>query len=73
MGDKHITYEQLVLAGAASLKPGEKWMIGHPDGLLEMTASDDFTWPVKAFCEATGLDWDEAKEQGYCLVKAAVS
>lgn len=45
----------------------EKWCISHPEGPLYDTASDSPFAPVIIFCEALGVDWEDAKEQGYFL------
>lgn len=68
-----MTYDQLIEAGARSLGADEYWVISHPEGPLELTASKDFGYPIRVFCDATGLDWDEAVEQGWFLGKIEVS
>lgn len=65
-------FQAIVAAGAAALGPDEFWCIGHPDGLLEQTASKDLTYPVRLFCTALGVDWDDAQEQGYHLTRATL-
>ena len=69
MTEPTFTYKQLVDAGKASLEPGELWCIYHPDGPFEMTASEDFTQPVRIVCMALDADWDDLVEQGFYLGK----
>lgn len=57
----------LIAAAAGSLGPNEYWCISHPEGALEETASKDLTYPVRVFCEALSIDWDDARDQGYRL------
>ncbi len=67
--DEKIGYDELIAIGERSLADGEMWCIFHPDGLLEMTASKDLTFPVRTVCNALNADWDDLREQGFYLGK----
>lgn len=68
--DRGITAQDLIAMGINSLGPDERWCISHkPEGPIVDTASLDFTYPVRLFCEALGVDWDHASDQGYYLTK----
>jgi hypothetical protein len=65
-----MTYEQLIAAGATSLKADEFWCICHPDGPpLQQTASKAFDRPVIIICTVLNADWDDLQEQGFYLDK----
>lgn len=66
-------FQQIVAAGAAGLGVMEFWCVTHDDGDLEMTASKDMTVPVKIFCDALGMDWEDAVGQGYSLGKITLT
>lgn len=68
-----MEFNQVVIAGAAGLEQMEFWCITHPDGDLIETASKDLTLPVRIFCEALGVDWSDANEQGYSLGKVVLT
>ena len=61
---------QVLVAGAAGLAKMEFWCVTHPEGDLVDTASKDLMVPVRVFCEALGMDWGDANEQGYTLGRA---
>ena len=67
-----LRFGNLIAVGAAGLEPNEFWCIGHPDGVLEMTASKNFAAPVWTICEALSADWDDLTEQGYHLCKVVL-
>lgn len=67
------TYNEVLAAGAAGLDVMEFWCITHPDGDLIETASKDLTVPVRVFCDALGVDWDDAQKDGYSLGKVTLS
>lgn len=60
-------FEEVIADGAAGLSELEFWCITHVDGDVIATASKDLTMPVRTFCDALGLDWDEAVDMGYTL------
>jgi hypothetical protein len=66
-------YQQVVTAAAASLAPDEYWCIDHEEGPLLDTASKDIGAPVRMFCEALGVDWDQAIESGFRLGKVTMA
>lgn len=46
------------------------WAIGHQEhGMISETACVDGLSAVKLFCDAIGVDWEDAKEQGYYLTR----
>lgn len=60
-------YKRFVAQAAASLEPDEYWCVEVEGRPLAETASKDMTHPVRLFCTALKMDWDEATEQGVRL------
>ena len=67
--DPKIAFQQMVSAAAAGLGEHEYWCIAGEDGIFEATASKDVTRPVVVFCDAVGIEWDQAREQGFYLTR----
>lgn len=67
-----LTADGLIAIGVQSLGPDEFWCIDHDEGPLTDTASKDFTHPVRLFCLALGVDWDDAQESGFRLGKVTL-
>lgn len=67
---EQIAYDEFIAATAAALGTDEFWIIKHPDGkLLGPTASKDLGETVRTFCDALNVDWDDATEAGFELVR----
>lgn len=62
-----LSYEDVIAIGAKNLAPDEYWVINHDEGALWDTASKRLDYPVRVFCDALSIDWDEAREQGFHL------
>ena len=54
------------------LAPNEYWCVEHDDGPLRATVSKDIGHPVRVFCEAMDMDWDQATDAGYRLGKVTL-
>lgn len=67
-----LTYTELLAIATQSLGPDEFWCIDHDEGPLTDTASKNFAYPVRLFCAALDVDWDQAQEQGYRLGKVTL-
>jgi len=59
-----MTYDELIQIGARSLAADEFWCIEVEGKPLELTASKDMTYPIRLFCKALDMDWDDAQESG---------
>jgi hypothetical protein len=62
-------YREFISMAASSLAPDEYWCIDHDEGPIPETASKDIGYPVRVFCEALNIDWDQATASGFRLGK----
>ena len=65
-------YQKFIGIASASLGADEYWCIDHDEGPLTETASKDIGYPVRLFCEAMKLDWDQAQDSGFRLGKVTI-
>ena len=68
-----MQYNEILAAGAAGLDKLEFWCIVKGKRKLIETASKDFTQPVRMFCDALNIDWDDATEQGWSLGRVTLT
>lgn len=68
-----MTYNEILAAGAASLGTLEFWCITKGKKKLIETASKDLTMPARTFCDALGVDWNDATEQGWSIGKVTLT
>lgn len=68
--DERLAYQDFLVAAAAALGPDEFWCVFHPDGQpLDATASKLVVEPIRRFCDALNMDWDDATDAGFRIGK----
>ena len=68
--DASEEFDAWVHLSSKMLGPHEYFVVEHiTDGALLETKAKDFVTPIRIFCEALQVDWDDAKESGWSLGK----
>jgi hypothetical protein len=66
-------FDAWVALSSKMLGPDEWFVVGHEtDGPLFDTKAKDFATPVRIFCEALNVDWEDAKDDGWSLQKVTL-